>query len=65
LTKPIRQLSVINTEIGNKEVNKMKRINKFTAVLTHDKRLLSLFSGMVLSSIGLLSVTLTALVWYL
>ncbi len=43
----------------------MKKVNKFTAVLTHDKHLLSLFSGMVLSCIGLLSVTITALVWYL
>jgi hypothetical protein len=43
----------------------MKKLNKFTAVLTHDKQLLSLFSGMVLSSIGLLSVAITALVWYL
>jgi len=43
----------------------MKKINKFTAVLTHDKQLLSLFSGMILSCIGMLSVTITALVWYL
>lgn len=43
----------------------MKRINKFTAVISHDKQLLSLFSGMVFSGIGILSVAITALVWYL
>jgi hypothetical protein len=43
----------------------MKRINKLTAVISHDKRLMSLFSGMVLSGIGLLSVAITAFVWYL
>jgi len=43
----------------------MKGINKLTTVLSHDKRLLSLFSGMVLSSIGLLSIAVTACVWYL
>jgi len=64
MTKQIWRSNVINNR-GNKEVNEMKRINKFTAVLTHDKRLLSLFSGMILSCIGLLSVTITALVWYL
>ena len=64
MTKQIWCSNVINNR-GSKEVNEMKRINKFTAVLTHDKRLLSLFSGMILSCIGLLSVTITALVWYL
>jgi len=44
---------------------KMKRINKLTAVISHDKRLISLLSGMVLSGIGLLSVAVTAFVWYL
>jgi len=43
----------------------MKRINKLTAVISHDKRLISLLSGMVLSGIGLLSVAVTAFVWYL
>jgi hypothetical protein len=43
----------------------MKKANKFTAVLAHDKQLLSLFSGMVLSCIGLLSIAVTALVWFL
>jgi hypothetical protein len=43
----------------------MKKINKFTAVISHDRKLASLFSGMVLSVIGLLSVAVTALVWYL
>jgi hypothetical protein len=43
----------------------MKKINKFTAVISHDRQLASLFSGMVLSVIGLLSVAVTAFVWYL
>jgi hypothetical protein len=43
----------------------MKRINKLTAVISHDKQLLSLFSGLVLSGIGLLSVAITACIWYL
>jgi hypothetical protein len=43
----------------------MKKINKFTAVISHDKQLAGLFSGMVLSCIGLLSVVVTACVWYL
>jgi hypothetical protein len=43
----------------------MRGINKLTAVISHDKRLASLFSGMVLSGIGLLSVAITACIWYL
>ena len=43
----------------------MKTINKLTAVISHDRKLISLFSGMVLSCIGLLSVVVTAFVWYL
>ena len=43
----------------------MKKINKLTAVISHDKQLASLFSGMVLPVIGLLSVAVTACVWYL
>jgi hypothetical protein len=43
----------------------MKKINKLSAVMSHDRRLMSLFSGMVLSCIGLLSVVVTACVWYL
>jgi hypothetical protein len=43
----------------------MKKINKLTAVISHDKQLVSLFSGMVLSGIGLLSVAITACIWYL
>lgn len=43
----------------------MTKINKLTTVISHDKRLISLFSGMVLSCIGLLSLVVTAFVWYL
>jgi hypothetical protein len=43
----------------------MKKINKLTAVISHDKQLMSLFSGMILSGIGLLSVAITACIWYL
>jgi len=43
----------------------MKKMNKISAVISHDKKLASLFSGMVLSGIGLLSVAITACVWYL
>ncbi len=43
----------------------MKRINKLTAVVSHDKGLLGLMSGLVFSIIGLLSVAVTACVWYL
>jgi hypothetical protein len=40
-------------------------MNKLTAVISHDKQLMSLFSGMILSGIGLLSVAITACIWYL
>jgi hypothetical protein len=43
----------------------MKRINKLTAVISRDKQLVSLLSGMILSGIGLLSVAITACIWYL
>jgi hypothetical protein len=43
----------------------MKKINKLTAVISHDKQLASLLSGMVLSGIGLLSVAVMAVIWYL
>jgi hypothetical protein len=43
----------------------MKKLNRLTAVISHDRKLASLFSGMVLSGIGLLSVAITACVWYL
>ena len=43
----------------------MKRINKLTAVISHDRKLMSLFSGMVFSCMGLLSLAVTAFVWYL
>jgi hypothetical protein len=43
----------------------VKKINKLTAVISHDKQLMSLFSGMVLSGIGLLGVAVTACIWFL
>jgi len=43
----------------------MKGINRLSNVISHDKRLISLFSGIILSGIGLLSVAITACVWYL
>jgi len=43
----------------------MKRINKLTAVVSHDKGLLGLTSGLIFSIIGILSVAVTACVWYL
>jgi len=43
----------------------MKRINKLTAIVSHDKGLMGLMSGLVFSIIGLLSVAVTACVWYL
>jgi len=43
----------------------MKKINKLTAVISHDRQLISLFSGMVISVVGLLSLMVTAFVWYL
>ena len=43
----------------------MKGINKLTTVLSHDKGLLGLMSGLVFSVIGILSVAVTACVWYL
>jgi len=43
----------------------MKKINRFTAVISHDKKLVSLFSGMILSCIGLVSVLVTAAIWFL
>jgi hypothetical protein len=43
----------------------MKGLNKLTAVVSHDKGLLGLMSGLVFSIIGLLSVAVTACVWYL
>jgi hypothetical protein len=43
----------------------MKGINKLTAVLSHDKGLLGLMSGLVFSVVGMLGVAITACVWYL
>ena len=43
----------------------MERINKLTAIVSHDKGLLGLLSGLIFSVIGLLSVAVTAFVWYL
>jgi hypothetical protein len=43
----------------------MKGINKLTAIVSHDKGLLGLMSGLIFSVIGILTVTVTACVWYL
>ncbi len=43
----------------------MKRTNKLMAIILHDKGLLTLFSGLILCGIGLLSVAISACVWYL
>jgi hypothetical protein len=43
----------------------MKGMNKLAAILSHDKGLVGLLSGVVLCGIGLVSVLVTACVWYL
>jgi len=43
----------------------MKGISKLTAVVYQDKGLMRLLSGLIVSGIGLLSVAVTACVWYL
>jgi uncharacterized membrane protein len=43
----------------------MKGINKLTAIVSHDKELWGLMSGLIFSIIGLLGVVVTACVWYL
>jgi len=43
----------------------MERINKLTGIVSQDKGLLGLLSGLVFSIIGLLSVAAAACVWYL
>ncbi len=43
----------------------MNNGKKLLTILGHDKGLLGMFSGMVLSVIGLISVAVTACVWYL
>jgi len=43
----------------------MKRINELTAIISHDKGLMGLLSGIILCGIGLISVAVTACVWYL
>ena len=43
----------------------MKRMNKLTTIIYHDKGLVGLLSGIILCGIGLISVAVTACVWYL
>jgi hypothetical protein len=43
----------------------MKGISKLTAIVSQDKGLMRLLSGLIVSGIGLLSVAVTACVWYL
>jgi len=43
----------------------MKGLNKLTTVVSHDKGLLGLMSGLIFSAIGILSVAVTAFVWYM
>jgi hypothetical protein len=43
----------------------MERRNKLTTIIFQDKGLLALFSGIILCGFGLLSVAVTACVWYL
>jgi hypothetical protein len=43
----------------------MKRTSKFTDIVYQDKELMRLMSGLIASGIGLLSIAVTALVWYL
>ena len=43
----------------------MNQINKLAAIITHDKGLMGLLSGIIFCVIGLISVAVTAFVWYL
>lgn len=49
---------------GNEEEEKMNS-KKLLARLTSDRQLLAIFSGVVLSAIALISVAVTAGIWYL
>jgi hypothetical protein len=42
----------------------MKGISKLTAIVYQDKGLMRLLSGLVASGVGLLSIAVTAFVWY-
>jgi hypothetical protein len=43
----------------------MKGTSKITAIVYRDKELMRLFSGLIASGIGLLSIAITACLWYL
>jgi hypothetical protein len=43
----------------------MKGISRLTAIVYQDKGLIRLLSGLIASGIGLLSIAVTACVWYL
>ncbi len=43
----------------------MKEISKLTAIVYQDRGLMRLLSGLVASSIGLVTIAVTACVWYL
>jgi hypothetical protein len=43
----------------------MRGTSKLTAIVYQDKELMRLFSGLIASGIGLLSIAVTACVWYL
>lgn len=48
-----------------KEVIAMKRMDKLTTIVSHDKGLVGLLTGIILCGIGLISVAISACVWYL
>lgn len=44
---------------------KMNNISKFVAVLKNDRKLLAMFSGLVLDAVILIGLAVTAGIWYL
>jgi hypothetical protein len=47
------------------EITMKTKTRKLTAVLHDDRQLLKLFSGIILTAVALLSIAVTAGIWYL
>ena len=45
-------------------INRINRSKKLTAVLHDDRKLLAMFSGIILSALAFVSLAVTAGVWY-
>lgn len=50
---------------GDRETMMKTKTRKLTAVLHDDRRLLELFSGIIFTAVALVSLAVTAGIWYL